>query len=115
MMAWGAKFLFLFAMISFNDEKAIINYILNHWKDNVYLDIEIGLNERDQVKIDFFTNLLDIDTFTFLGKFKDYFDLISHDIDINIYYLTPLIEGFTANATISRLLKRWALLHEFKI
>ena len=81
------------AMISFNDGKAIINYILNHPKENVYLDIEIGLNKRDQVKVDFFTNILDMDTFTFLGKFKTYFDLLSNDIDMNIYYLTPQIEG----------------------
>ena len=81
------------AMISFNDGKAIINYILNHPEENVYLDIEIGLNKRDQVKVDFFTNILDMDTFTFLGKFKTYFDLLSNDIDMNIYYLTPQIEG----------------------
>jgi hypothetical protein len=81
------------AMISFNDGKAIINYILNHPKENVYLDIEIGLNKRDQVKVDLFTNILDMDTFTFLGKFKTYFDLLSNDIDMNIYYLTPQIEG----------------------
>ena len=81
------------AMISFNDGKSIINYILNHPKENVYLDIEIGLNKRDQVKVDFFTNILDIDSFTVLGKFRSYFDLLGNDIDMNIYYLTPQIEG----------------------
>ena len=47
------------AMISFNDGKALINYIVNHPKENIYLSVEIGLNKRNKVKIDLFTNILD--------------------------------------------------------
>ena len=81
------------AMISYNDGKAIINYIINHPKENVYLNVEIGLNQRKKVKIDFFTNILDIDTFKFLGTFKSYYDSLSNYIDMNIYYLTPKMQG----------------------
>ena len=81
------------AMISYNDGKAIINYILNHPKENVYLNVEVGLNQRNKVKIDFFTNIVDIDTFKFLGSFKSYFDSLGNYIDMDIYYLTPKIEG----------------------
>ena len=81
------------AMISYNDGKAIINYILNHPKENVYLNVEVGLNQRNKVKIDFFTNIVDIDTFKFLGSFKSYFESLSNYIDMDIYYLTPKIEG----------------------
>ena len=81
------------AMISYNDGKAIINYIINHPKENVYLNVEIGLNQRSKVKVDLFTNILDIDTFKFLGTFKSYYDLLSNYIDMNIYYLTPKMQG----------------------
>ena len=81
------------AMISYNDGKSIINYIINHPKENVYLSVEIGSNKRSKVKVDLFTNILDIDTFTFLGTFKSYYDLLSNYIDMNIYYLTPKMQG----------------------
>ena len=81
------------AMISYNDGKAIINYIINHPKENVYLNVENGLNQRSKVKVDLFTNILDIDTFKFLGTFKSYYDLLSNYIDMNIYYLTPKMQG----------------------
>ena len=81
------------AMISYNDGKALINYIISHPKENVYLSVEVGLNRRDKVKIDLFTNILDTETFTFLGTFKSYFDLLNNYIDMNIYYLTPKIDG----------------------
>ena len=81
------------AMISYNDGKAIIDYIINHPKENVYLNIEIGANKRNKVKVDIFTNILDLETFNFLGKFESYFNLLSNYIDMNIYYLTPQIEG----------------------
>ena len=41
-------------MISYNDGKAIIDYIINHPKENIYLSVEIGLNKRNKVKVDFF-------------------------------------------------------------
>ena len=81
------------AMISFNDGKALINYIVNHPKENIYLSVEIGLNKRNKVKIDLFTNILDTETFSFLGTFKTYFDLLNNYIEMNIYYLTPKIDG----------------------
>ena len=81
------------AMISYNDGKAIIDYIINHPKENVYLDIEIGLNQRKKVKVDIFTNILDSSTFTFLAEFKSYFELINNYIDMDIYYLTPKLDG----------------------
>ena len=83
------------AMISYNDGKAIIDYIINHPKENVYLSVEIGLNKRKTVTVDLFTNLLDLDTFTFLGKFKSYYELLSDYIEMNIYYLTPKFDGLT--------------------
>ena len=93
------------AMISYNDGKAIIDYIINHPKENVYLDVEIGLNQRKKVKVDIFTNILDKSTFSFLAEFKSYFDLISNYIDMNIYYLTPKLEGLLQKQKIKDCLK----------
>ena len=83
------------ALISYNDGKAIIDYIINHPKENVYLSVEIGLNQRKTVQVDLFTNIQDFDTFTFLGKFKSYYELLGNYIDMNIYYLTPKYDGLT--------------------
>ena len=81
------------AMISYNDGKAIMDYITNHPKENVYLNIEIGLNQRNKVKIDLFTNILNLETFKFLSEFRSYFNSLDKYIDMNIYYLTPQLEG----------------------
>ena len=81
------------AMISYNDGKAIMDYIINHPKENVYLNIEIGLNQRNKVKIDLFTNILNLETFKFLSEFRSYFNSLDKYIDMNIYYLTPQLEG----------------------
>lgn len=93
------------ALISYNDGKAIIDYIINHPKENVYLSVEIGLNQRKTVKVDFFTNILDFDTFTFLGKFKSYYELLGNYIDMNIYYLTPKYDGLLYFQRIQNCLK----------
>ena len=93
------------AMISYNDGKAIIDYIINHPKENIYLSVEIGANKRNKVKVDIFTNILDLDTFNFLGSFKSYFDLLSNYIDMNIYYLTPQIEGLLQSQKMKDCLK----------
>ena len=93
------------AMISYNDGKTIMDYIINHPKENVYLSIEIGLNQRNKVKVDFFTNILDLETFTFLGKFKSYFDLLQNYIDMDIYYLTPKYDGLSQHQKIQDCLK----------
>ena len=93
------------AMISYNDGKAIINYILNHPKENVYLNVEVGLNQRNKVKIDFFTNIVDIDTFKFLGSFKSYFESLINYIDMDIYYLTPKFEGLLQSQKLKDCLK----------
>ena len=89
----GSEVTIPIAMISYNDGKSIINYITGHPNENVYLSVEIGSNKSNKVKVDIFTNILDIDTFTFLGKFKSYFNLLSNYIDLNIYYLTPKMTG----------------------
>ena len=81
------------AMISYNDGKAIMDYIINHPKENVYLNIEIGLNQRNKVKIDLFTNILNLETFQFLSEFQSYYYSLDKYIDMNIYYLTPKLEG----------------------
>jgi hypothetical protein len=81
------------AMISYNDGKALVNYIINNPREHVYLNVEIGLNKRSKVKVDLFTNILDTETFSFLGTFKSYFDELNNYIDMNIYYLTPKIDG----------------------
>ena len=81
------------AMISYNDGKAIMDYIINHPKENVYLNIEIGMNQRNKVKIDLFTNILNLETYKFLSEFQSYFNKLDKYIDMNIYYLTPKIEG----------------------
>ena len=81
------------ALISYNDGKAIIDYKINHVKENVYLSVEIGLNQRKTVQVDLFTNIQDFDTFTFLGTFKSYYELLGNYIDMNIYYLTPKYDG----------------------
>ena len=81
------------AMISYNDGKVIMDYIINHPKENVYLNIEIGLNQRNKVKIDLFTNILNIETFNFLSDFQSYFNSLDKYIDMNIYYLTPKLDG----------------------
>ena len=93
------------AMISYNDGKAIIDYIINHPKENIYLNIEIGSNKRNKVKVDIFTNILDLDTFSFLGRFKSYYDLLGNYIDMNIYYLTPKIEGLLQSQKMRDCLK----------
>ena len=93
------------AMISYNDGKAIIDYILNHPKENVYLNVEIGLNKKNRVKVDIFTNILDIDTFNFLGKFQSYYNLLSNYINLNIYYLTPKMEGLLQSQKLEDCLK----------
>ena len=93
------------AMISYNDGKAIIDYILNHPKENVYLNVEIGLNKKNRVKVDIFTNVLDIDTFNFLGKFQSYYNLLSNYINLNIYYLTPKMEGLLQSQKLEDCLK----------
>ena len=93
------------ALISYNDGKAIIDYIINHPKENVYLSIEIGLNQRSKVKVDFFTNILDLETFSFLGKFKSYFDLLQNYIDMDIYYLTPKYDGLLFTQKVQDCLK----------
>ena len=54
------------AMISYNDGKTIMDYIINHPKENVYLNIEIGLNQRNKVKIDIFTNILNTETYFYI-------------------------------------------------
>ena len=77
------------AMISYNDGKAIMDYIINHPRDNVYLNIEIGLNQLSKVKIDIFTNILNLETYKFLSEFQSYFNRLDKYIDMNIYYLTP--------------------------
>ena len=89
----GRKITIPVAMISYNDGKAIMDYIINHPKENVYLNIEIGLNQRKKVKLDIFTNILNTKTFQFLSEFKSYFYLLEKYIDMNIYYLTPQLEG----------------------
>ena len=81
------------AMISYNDGKTIMDYIINHPKENVYLNIEIGLNQRNKVKIDIFTNILNTETFKFLSEFQSYYNLLDKYIDMNIYYFTPKLEG----------------------
>ena len=81
------------AMISYNDGKAIMDYIINHPKQNVYLNIEIGMNQRYKVKIDLFTNILNLETYKFLTEFQSYFYKLDKYIDMNIYYLTPKLEG----------------------
>ena len=81
------------AMISYNDGKAIMDYIINHPKENIYLNIEIGLNQRNKVKFELFTNILNLETFKFLSEFKSYFNSLDKYIDMNIYYLTPQLEG----------------------
>ena len=93
------------AMISYNDGKAIIDYIINHPKENIYLNVEIGLNKRNKVKIDLFTNILDLDSFSLLGEFKSYFSLINNYIDMDIYYLTPKIEGLLQSQKLEDCLK----------
>ena len=93
------------ALISYNDGKAIIDYIINHPKENVYLSVEIGLNQRKTVKVDLFTNIQDFDTFTFLGKFKSYYELLGNYIDMNIYYLTPKFDGLLYTQKVQDCLK----------
>ena len=93
------------ALISYNDGKTIIDYIINHPKENVYLSVEIGLNQRKTVKVDLFTNIQDFDTFTFLGKFKSYYELLGNYIDMNIYYLTPKFDGLLYNQKVQDCLK----------
>jgi len=93
------------ALISYNDGKAIIDYIINHPKENVYLSVEIGLNQRKTVKVDLFTNIQDFDTFTFLGKFKSYYELLGNYIDMNIYYLTPKYDGLLYTQKVQDCLK----------
>ena len=93
------------ALISYNDGKAIIDYIINHPKENVYLSVEIGLNQRKTVKVDLFTNIQDFDTFTFLGKFKSYYELLGNYIDLNIYYLTPKFDGLLFTQKVQDCLK----------
>lgn len=93
------------ALISYNDGKAIIDYIINHPKENVYLSVEIGLNQRKTVKVDLFTNIQDFDTFTFLGKFKSYYELLGNYIDMNIYYLTPKFDGLLFTQKVQDCLK----------
>ena len=92
-------------MISYNDGKAIIDYIINHPKENIYLSVEIGLNKRNKVKVDFFTNILDLDSFRLLGDFKSYFPLINNYIGMDIYYLTPKIEGLLQSQKMEDCLK----------
>ena len=93
------------ALISYNDGKAIIDYIINHPKENVYLSVEIGLNQRKTVQVDLFTNIQDFDTFTFLGKFKSYYELLGNYIDVNIYYLTPKYDGLLFTQKVQDCLK----------
>lgn len=93
------------ALISYNDGKAIIDYIINHPKENVYLSVEIGLNQRKTVQVDLFTNIQDFDTFTFLGKFKSYYELLGNYIDLNIYYLTPKYDGLLFTQKVQDCLK----------
>lgn len=93
------------ALISYNDGKAIIDYIINHPKENVYLSVEIGLNQRKTVQVDLFTNIQDFDTFTFLGKFKSYYELLGNYIDMNIYYLTPKFDGLLFTQKVQDCLK----------
>ena len=93
------------ALISYNDGKAIIDYIINHPKENVYLSVEIGLNQRKTVQVDLFTNIQDFDTFTFLGKFKSYYELLGNYIDMNIYYLTPKYDGLFFTQKVQDCLK----------
>ena len=93
------------ALISYNDGKAIIDYIINHPKENVYLSVEIGLNQRKTVQVDLFTNIQDFDTFTFLGKFKSYYELLGNYIDMNIYYLTPKYDGLLFTQKVQDCLK----------
>ena len=81
------------AMISYNDGKAIMDYIINHPKENIFLNIEIGMNQRNKVKIDLFTNILNLETYKFLSEFQSYFNKLDKYIDMNIYYLTPKLEG----------------------
>ena len=101
----GSQITIPVAMISYNDGKAIIDYIISHPKNNVYLSVEIGLNKRKTVKIDLFTNILDLQTFNFLGKFKSYFELLNNYIDMNIYYLTPKFDGLLEVQKIQDCLK----------
>ena len=93
------------AMISFNDGKAIMDYIINHPKEHVYLNIEIGLNQRNKVKIDLFTNILNLETYKFLSEFKSYYFLLDKYIDMNIYYLTPKLEGLLYSQKVKDCLK----------
>ena len=89
----GRKIKIPVAMISYNDGKAIMDYIITHPKENVYLNIEIGLNQRNKVKLDIFTNILNTETFKFLTGFQSYYNLLEKYIEMNIYYLTPQLEG----------------------
>ena len=91
---WRSEISISVEMISYNDGKAIIDYIINHPKENIYLSVEIGLNKRNKVKIDFFTNILDLDSFRLLGDFKSYFPLINNYIGMDIYYLTPKLKDY---------------------
>ena len=68
------------AMISYNDGKVIMDYIINHPKENVYLNIEIGLNQRNKVKIDLFTNILNIETFNFLSQKQKNLDCLKEGL-----------------------------------
>ena len=89
------------AMISYNDGKAIMDYIINHPKQNVYLNIEIGMNQRNKVKIDLFTHILNLETYKFLTEFQSYFYKLDKYIEMNIYYLTPKLEGLIQSKKLS--------------
>ena len=83
------------ALISYNDGYEIINYIEKNPNEKVYISVSVKENKISKVKVEFFANILNKESLEILSNFKNYYNLISNDVEFNVYYTTPQVEGLS--------------------
>ena len=83
------------ALISYNDGYEIINFINQNPNEKVYISVSVKENKNDKVKVDFFVNILNKESLEILTDFKNYYNIINKDVQFNIYYVTPQIDGLS--------------------
>lgn len=89
------------ALISYNDGKKIMVHLINNPEENVYLEISIGMNKKDRVTVEFFTNILNKESYYLFYQFKSYYDLLKDSIDFYPIFLTQVVEGLTGEQIVN--------------
>lgn len=83
------------ALVSYNDGTEIMNYMAKNPSQKIILNVSVKEHKTAKLKVDFFASIVNKESLKILVDFKNYYNLISNDVDFNLYYSTPTIEGLT--------------------